>query len=151
MALHRLHRAWGAGCAIALALFAPAICLAQQGAATVNDLPPAPSLGGESLKVAGVLCLMLAFIFAGFWVLKRYGHRAGLGLLTRNELKLEGHLSLGPKKQVVVVRFLNKRMVLGVTDTSINLLTEMESPHDDNPQADFTKSLDTARAKDDLS
>ncbi|MBU1002545.1 MAG: flagellar biosynthetic protein FliO [Proteobacteria bacterium] len=107
-----------------------------------------PSLGNETLKVAGVLCLMLAFIFAGFWVLKRYGHRAGLGVLTRNELKLEGHLALGPKKQIVVVRFLNKRMVLGVTETSINLLTETESKHDDDSQADFTKSLDKARTED---
>jgi len=115
----------------------------------VKDLPPAPSFGAEGLKVAGILCLMLAFIFAGFWLLKRYGHRAGLGLLSKNQMKLEGQLSLGPKKTVVVVRFLNKRLVLGVTDSNINLLTEMDAGHDAaQTDKDFNASLEEARTSD---
>ncbi|BBD09400.1 flagellar biosynthetic protein FliO [Desulfovibrio ferrophilus] len=141
----RATRVWGA---VAVVLLTPAICMAEKAAATVNDLPTTPSLGGEALKVAGILCLMLAFIFAGFWLLKRYGHRAGLGLLSQNDLKMEGQLALGPKKYVVVVRFLNKRMVLGVTDSHINLLTEMDAGHDDDSETDFTQSLEEARSKD---
>lgn len=132
--------------ALSLALAAPV--LAQEAAEGVKVLPPTTSLTSEALKVTGVLCLMLAFIFGGFWVIKRYGHRAGLGVLSKSQLKMEGQLALGPKKYVVVVRFLNKRMVLGVTDSNINLLTEMDAGNDDAEQTDFKQSLDEARTKD---
>lgn len=135
-----------AATAVSLALAAPA--LAQEAAEGVNVLPPTGNLTSEALKVTGVLCLILAFIFGGFWVLKRYGHRAGLGVLSKSQLKMEGQLALGPKKYVVVVRFLNKRMVLGVTDSNINLLTEMDAGHDDDATHDFKQSLDEARTED---
>jgi flagellar protein FliO/FliZ len=55
-------------------------------------------------------------------------------------------MSLGPKKNIVVVRFLNKRMVLGVTDASFNLLTEMDTG-DDTDRKDFDKALEDARCQ----
>lgn len=131
--------------AAALAACVPA--LAQEAAEGVKNLPPTPTYGGEMLKVLGMLCLILGVMFAGFWLLKRFGRRAGLGVFGGSGLKVEGQLALGPKKQVFVVRFLNKRLVLGVTDTSINLLTETEA-EDDDPAKDFSRSLDKARDTD---
>ena len=125
----------------------PALALAQEAAEGVNNLPPTPSYEGELFKVLGVLCLILALLFAGLWLLKRFGRRAGLGVFGGSHLKIEGQLALGPKKQVFVVRFLNKHLVLGVTDTSINLLTETDAEHDD-PEKEFSHSLEKARDTD---
>lgn len=83
----------------------------------------------DLIQVAGALLLLLGVLFLALYLLKRYGPRAGLGVFGRGDLKLESQLALGPRRSVVVVRYLNKRMVLGVTETSINLLTEMESGH----------------------
>ena len=113
----------------------------------VKTLPQAGDMTGALLQVAGVLCLLLAVIFVGFWLLKRFGRRMGLGVFGSGDLRIEGAMSLGPKKSVVVVRFLNKRMVLGVTDASINLLTQMDTG-DDTARKDFDTALKEARVKD---
>jgi len=84
----------------------------------------------DLFQVAGALLLLLGVLFLALYLLKRYGPKAGLRVFNRGDIKLESQLALGPRRSVVVVRYLNKRMVLGVTETSINLLTEMESGHD---------------------
>lgn len=114
---------------------------------SVKTLPQAGDMTGALFQVAGVLFLLLALMFLGFWVLRRFGKRMGLGVFGSGDLRIEGTMSLGPKKSIVVVRFLNKRMVLGVTDASINLLTQVDTGHDTD-RKDFDKALDEARAKD---
>lgn len=131
-------------CSLALVAL-PATLLAAEDAAPVNV--PQPELGAASLKIIGMLMLLIAILLGGFWLLRRYGPKGGFGMMGRGELKLEGQLALGPKKSVVVVRFLNKHLVLGVTDTSINLLTETETG-DDASQTDFSQALDKARQGD---
>lgn len=98
---------------------------------------------GDLMTVGGALLLLLGALYAGFWLLKRYGPRAGLGA-SRGGLKLESQLMLGPRRGVAVVRFLNKRLVLGVTDHSINLLHEVDDDDDrDGPQS-FKNAMDKA-------
>lgn len=129
-------------------VLAPLPARAQEAAEeAVKTLPQTGDMAGMALQVAGALCLMLAFILVGFWALRRFGGRMGLGVSANKQLQIEGTLGLGPKKTLVVVRFLNKRLVLGVTDANINLITEMEAD-DDGTRKDFEKSLDKARAKD---
>ncbi len=102
---------------------------------------------GAYFQAIGVVFLILAVLAGGFYLLKRVGPRAGLGRLSQSTLRLEGQLSIGPKKSVVVVRFLNKRLVLGVTDTTINLLTT----ETDYEQDDFKGELEEARKRGDPS
>ena len=88
-------------------------------------------LASVALHTALGLAAILALLFAGFWLLKRYGSKWGLGPSGRGGmLRLMAHLSLGPRKSLIVVRFLNKDLVLGVTDQSITLLTEGKADHD---------------------
>ena len=91
-------------------------------------LPPAEyGLTGVALKMGLTLAVLLGVIFAAFWLLKRYGPKIGLGPGGRGgSLRLMDHLAVGPKKSVVVVRFLNKDLVLGVTDHSITRLAEVD-------------------------
>lgn len=98
----------------------------------VNATAPSWDFGLAALKMTGGLFLVLALLFFVLFLLKRYGHKAGLTRQISSDLKLLGQISLGPRKSVVVVRYLNKVLVLGVTDSSITLLTETAQDHDQN-------------------
>ncbi|MFW5735206.1 MAG: flagellar biosynthetic protein FliO [Oceanidesulfovibrio sp.] len=100
-----------------------------------DELSPIP--GGKVgwsgyFQALGAIFLIIAVLAGGFFLLKRFGPRAvGGGVFGRGTLQLEAQLPLGPRKSIAVVRFLNKRLVLGVTDSNITLLTETETKHDD--------------------
>lgn len=100
-------------------------------------------------QALAVLFLIVALLWLALWYLKR---RGGIKLLTRQgDLSLENRLTLGPKKSIIVVRFLNKRVLLGVTDQQITMLTELPEDEDDtgshhSPQANATEF--TAHAAD---
>lgn len=105
-------------------------------------LLPATEYGltGVALKMGLTLLVILAFIFAAFWLLKRYGPKFGIGPAGRGgKLRLVDHLQVGPRKSIVVVRFLNKDMVLGITEQSITFLTESEAQDAASP--DFADAL----------
>lgn len=110
---------------------------------------PLPSSGwGNYFQAIGFLLLILGGLYMGIWALKRFGKLNALGgRLSRHGVAVEGQFHLGPKKSLVVVRFLNKRLLLGVTDHQINLLTEMEAEHDPTNEpsaADFKAILEDA-------
>ena len=95
----------------------------------------------QALAILFLIVALLAFLL---WFLKRKG---GIKLLTKQgDLTLESRLPLGPKKSLVVVRFLNKKVLLGVTDQQITMLTELQDDEDDAPNtanaADFKRVLD---------
>lgn len=76
----------------------------------------------------GVLMLLLVLLWLCFWAARRYGlfHMMPRAAnIHRESLRLEGQLSIGPRKGIMVVRCLEKRLVLGVTDQNITLLTEL--------------------------
>ncbi len=94
-----------------------------------------------------IMILVLAALGGAVWLLRRSGRFAGMprGTLPRSSLFVEGQLSLAPRKGVVVVRFLNKRLVLGVTEQQISLLTETDL---NDAQPTFSECLDAAGKKD---
>ncbi len=115
-----------------------------------DPIAPLPAveygLTGVALKMGLTLAVLLGVIFAAFWLLKRYGPKIGLGPGGRGgNLRLTDHLSVGPKKSVVVVRFLNKDLVLGVTEHSITRLAEV----DHAANADFADTLAAKTAQPD--
>lgn len=97
-------------------------------------------LGLASFKMAVALFFLLGLIFLGLALLKRSGLAARLQGGGNGMLRVEERVSLGPRKQLVVVRFLNKRVVLGVSDAGIHLITEQSVDHETSP--DFQKTLD---------
>lgn len=132
------------GSAMLMSIAVPVAALAQEAAEPVKNLPETgDGIGGAALQVAAVLFLMIAFLYFGFWALKRFGPSGGFGTMGKSDMKVEGQLPLGPKKSVMVVRILDKRLVLGVTDSSINMLTELDDANDDT-EKDFQTALDSA-------
>ena len=89
---------------------------------------PTFSWGGY-FKGIGALFLILAALWGVVWFLRRRGSLPGLGGLPRDLFSVKAQLALGPKKKLILVRFLNSRLLLGVTDQQITLLKEVEGPH----------------------
>jgi flagellar protein FliO/FliZ len=107
-----------------------------------------PDLGLAWMKMAGGLFLLLGLLFLAFYLIKRFGPRMGLSSLNSRDLSLHAQLALGPKRTVVVVRFLNKYLVLGVTETQINKITEMDAQHGQTTATDFERVLQEHSSQD---
>jgi flagellar protein FliO/FliZ len=103
---------------------------------------PIPDVGlaSAATQMALALLLVLAIILVGFWILRRFGPKFGLGPGGRGGmLRIMAQLGLGARKHLVVVRFLNKDLLLGVTDHTITLLTEVPISHE--ADSDFAETL----------
>lgn len=96
-------------------------------------------LGGSSLtwggyaQAVGILFLLVALLWLVVWLVRRFGKFNFLprpGALPKGALVMEAQLPLGPRKGLMVVRFLNRRLLLGVTDQHITLLTEEQAQHE---------------------
>lgn len=86
---------------------------------------------------------MLAVIFLAYWLLKRYGVPAALSS-GKNGPKLVSRLMLGNRQSVAVVRYRDRDMVLGVTESHITLLAEDEAGEEENtpaPSGNFASFL----------
>lgn len=94
---------------------------------------PVPSFGwGNYFQGIGIMLLLL---FAFWYILKlmrKYGNGRFLPnqkLLPRDSMYLEGQLPLGQGKSIVIVNVLGDRLVLGVTEKNINLLSKTGTNH----------------------
>ncbi|MCL1888987.1 MAG: flagellar biosynthetic protein FliO [Desulfovibrionaceae bacterium] len=92
--------------------------------------PPPPELPEYSL--AGYFTgLSVLFLLLGIcWFALRYlKNRGALRLFGQPPgLEVEGRLNLGPKKSLLVLRYYDKRLLLGVTDQRISLLDSSPNP-----------------------
>lgn len=94
------------------------------------------------LQALGVMCVLLGALWFAVWAIRRYGKFNFLprpGSLPRNSLVMEAQMPLGPRKGLMVVRFMNRRLLLGVTEHQISLLLEEKAQ---NEQAGFKDILD---------
>lgn len=89
---------------------------------------------GSYFKAIGVMLFLLIV----FWYVLKIVRKVGNGrflpsqkLLPRDSMYLEGQLPLGPGKSIVIVKVLNERLVLGVTEKNINLLTKTGINHEE--------------------
>lgn len=79
------------------------------------------------LQAIGIMCVLLAGLWFAVWAIRKYGRFNFLprpGSLPRDSLVMEAQMPLGPRKGLMVVRFMNRRLLLGVTEHQITLLTE---------------------------
>lgn len=100
------------------------------------------------LQAIGILLFLLAALWGAVWLLRRYGPFRFLpqpGAFPRDALRVEAQVPLGQRKGLVVVRFLDRRLLLGVTDQRISLLTEMDADHERSTDEDFDSLLEKAQ------
>lgn len=94
---------------------------------------PVPSFGwGNYFQGIGIMLLLLFVFWYILKLMRRYGNGRFLPnqkLLPRDSMYLEGQLPLGQGKSIVIVNVLGDRLVLGVTEKNINLLSKTGTNH----------------------
>lgn len=75
-------------------------------------------------QALAILCFILALILAVLWLIKKRGSN-GFFNSAAPLMRIESRLALGPKKWLMAVRCQDRHLVLGVTEKSITLLTEL--------------------------
>lgn len=76
------------------------------------------------------MLLLLGGLWLVTWLFRRYGRSplSAAGSFPRGGLRMETQLPLGPRRGLVVVRFLDQRLLLGVTEHQITLLDALPLP-----------------------
>jgi flagellar protein FliO/FliZ len=77
-------------------------------------------------EALGILFLILAALWALLWFLKKRG--GGIFAGPAPLMRLESRLALGPKTWLYIVRYMDRRLMLGVSDKSIVLLADDPTP-----------------------
>lgn len=77
------------------------------------------------LEMIGMLFLLLAVLWFALWLIKRRAYKTAGGAVPA--MYIESRLPLAPKKWVVITRFMNTRLVLGLTDSHITLLAALDA------------------------
>jgi flagellar protein FliO/FliZ len=80
---------------------------------------------------------LICFLLALLWLLMRFvskrGGAPGL-LLSARGLHVESRLALGPRKWVFLLRCLDRRLLIGVTDHAITMLADLETRDNAPPE-----------------
>ncbi len=83
-----------------------------------------------------ITALILAVIIAGAWSVKRFG--AGrLRQPSSPEMRILGRKYFNAKQSIVIVRVREKELLLGITDQSIQLLTDLTTDEEDTFGSEF--------------
>lgn len=94
---------------------------------------PVPGFGwGNYFQGIGIMLLLLFVFWYILKLMRKYGNGRFLPnqkLLPRDSMYLEGQLPLGQGKSIVIVNVLGDRLVLGVTEKHINLLSKTGTNH----------------------
>lgn len=97
--------------------------------ATISTAEYSSSLEwGNYLQAVGIIFFLLLALWYGSKLLKKnLRKRFNTSELPSGSLSLEASLPLGVNKGIYVVRFLNKYLILGVSENNINLLLETDT------------------------
>jgi flagellar biosynthetic protein FliO len=89
---------------------------------------PGESIGTYVIRMVLSLLVVVVLIYAAVYVFRRLsGPRAAGGGIQRS-IRVLGHYYLGPRKALYLVEIVNRILVLGITGTSIQLVTEIKDP-----------------------
>lgn len=95
-------------------------------AAAKNGLPGTePSVAGNLLHMILGLLAVVAVIFTGAWLLRRFGRLQTGG---QGALRIVGGLSLGPRERAVLVQVGDAQLLLGVAPGRVQTLHVLNQP-----------------------
>ncbi len=93
--------------------------------APVSKVPEPVFSWGGYFKALGLMLIILGCLWLALWLLRKYGKFRFMpapSALPHDALHIEAQLPLGPKRGLIVVRFLDSRVLLGVSDQHITFL-----------------------------
>lgn len=91
---------------------------------------PEYDMTAATIKMIGVLAVILGLLVGGVWLMKRWlpGGAARFGGLGGGRIKILVSQPLGPKKQLSLIQTAGRVFLIGVSDQSINLIAEIDDP-----------------------
>lgn len=94
------------------------------------------SLGEMTLEVGLTLGILLLVIYAAYFLLRRFGRvpgsfKSGGKGGKEKSLTFISQMGISPKKSLLVVQFLNQKLLIGVTEQSMVLLAKEEAREND--------------------
>ncbi|MDR0827869.1 MAG: flagellar biosynthetic protein FliO [Desulfovibrio sp.] len=150
-----------------LAIFPRVVSAVEADSLPTAPVPPAapaqPSLIPDVrlswsgyFEALAILCFLLALLWILLWFIRRRGTATGLFMSQAKTLQVENRLSLGPKKWILALRYMDRRLLIGVTEHNISLLTEIYGEDDEAPdktearpkEKDTTQTAESAAEKD---
>ena len=97
----------------------PAVQIAPSAATTI--IPDISLAWGGYFQALAILCFALAALWLILWLMKRARHA---GIAAPHTMRIESRLALGPKNWLYVVRCQDKRLILGVSEKNVSLISE---------------------------
>jgi flagellar biosynthetic protein FliO len=85
-----------------------------------------PSTMMTLVKTMGALALVVGFILTLSWVAKKYLRASLLSVQQGGEIKILQSFHFEPKKKLMVVSVNDQKLLLGVSESSISLITHLE-------------------------
>jgi len=85
-----------------------------------------PSTMMTLLKTMGALALVVGFILTLSWVAKKYLKAGLLSVQQGGEIKILQSFHFEPKKKLMMVSVNDQKPLLGVSESSISLITHLE-------------------------
>lgn len=107
----------------------------MQATAAVGQAAAPAFTWGSYFQAIGYMILLLLLLWGVLWAIRRYGKFNCLplpGAFPKDGLRMEAQLAFGPRRGLMVVRYLNRRLLLGVTDHQITLLKETNLEQGEN-------------------
>ncbi|GAB6888798.1 hypothetical protein JCM13304A_22970 [Desulfothermus okinawensis JCM 13304] len=92
------------------------------------------------IKALGLLLILLAVLIGILFAIKKFSPTT-LSNVKQNQFKVLGNLNLGPKKSIIMVRFLNSVLLIGVTESNITLLKEVDIDHAQDFESVFKEKI----------
>ncbi|MGM0418706.1 MAG: flagellar biosynthetic protein FliO [Thermodesulfobacteriota bacterium] len=88
------------------------------------------NLYSELFKTIGMLAIVLGLIVAVLYFIKKYALKASPGS-GKSEFRLLSSFHLGNREKLVMIEVENEKLLLGVTQNSISLLSKYENSDED--------------------
>ncbi len=98
------------------------------------------------LKSIGMLCIVIALLIGVLFIFKQITEKRG-GKINKNLIKLLSSLHVAPKERVMLLDVMGKKILIGVTQQSINCLAVLDGAGgieavEDKPDSGFKEILE---------
>jgi len=97
---------------------------------------------GDTVRLLTSLLFVLALIVGGVYLLKKVPLYKRFAIGIKNPVSILSSISLGQKRSISVVRVADEILILGLTNTSISLLSKMKADEYCNSEDTVTKIED---------
>jgi flagellar biosynthetic protein FliO len=104
----------------------------------------AAEAGSSIMRMIVALAIVLACIYGCVFLLKRFGPNKTGRSGEKRMLEMIDSISVGPKKMIAVVRVGERAVVVGITDTQMTSLSELDK--DELPDGCFEKTTERKTA-----